>query len=188
MRRPRTAKHMLNPPVRNIWVSEDGLVVIRRSCLDVRGYRQKEKILLQSPTSNGYMRVSSPHGEERLVHRLAAAQYLEGWDSSLEVDHIDGNRRNNHISNLRLVTFDYQSKAYQSPRGGTSKYRGVFMNSRDGNWLAYCGTGKDRLWSRNHKSENDAALAYDRMARKLGYFDEALNINNFPELKENNNE
>lgn len=38
------------------------------------------------------------------VHRLIAMTYLIDWDKSLTVNHIDGNKLNNAISNLEMVT------------------------------------------------------------------------------------
>jgi len=39
-----------------------------------------------------------------LVHRLVAEYYIPNIDSLNEVDHIDGNKSNNNIENLRWVT------------------------------------------------------------------------------------
>ena len=58
-------------------------------------------------TKVGYMqvrlckdRVHTAH----LVHRLVAIHYIQNPDNISCVDHIDRNRHNNHISNLRWVT------------------------------------------------------------------------------------
>lgn len=39
-----------------------------------------------------------------LVHRLVAQHFLDEYDSELQVNHIDGNKDNNDISNLEMVT------------------------------------------------------------------------------------
>jgi len=38
------------------------------------------------------------------IHRLLALQYIENNDNKLEIDHIDRNKHNNNLSNLRWVS------------------------------------------------------------------------------------
>jgi hypothetical protein len=54
-------------------------------------------------TSNGYTRLRL-NGVEYLAHRIAWL-YVYGEHPSNLIDHIDGNKKNNAISNLRVVTF-----------------------------------------------------------------------------------
>lgn len=43
-------------------------------------------------------------GRKFSVRRLVAQHFLSGWSPKLEVNHIDGNRKNNHVENLELCT------------------------------------------------------------------------------------
>lgn len=68
---------------------------------------KSNKILNLHPQKTGYHTFSiSVNNKVRLgtVHRLVAELFIPNPDNLPQVDHIDGNSQNNHISNLRWVT------------------------------------------------------------------------------------
>lgn len=81
-------------------ISNDGVV---RSLARPKA---KARLLVQVESS-GYMRVSLQNGKDRrqfLVHRLVLESFLSACPSGHEAAHMDGNRKNNTIANLRWVT------------------------------------------------------------------------------------
>ena len=67
----------------------------------------KAKPLKPLDNGNGYLAVSlSKNGKVRrfYIHRLIAESFLENIEKKEEVNHIDGNRGNNSLSNLEWVT------------------------------------------------------------------------------------
>jgi len=40
----------------------------------------------------------------RFIHRLVCSAFLDGYQDDLQVNHIDGNKKNNLLSNLEMVT------------------------------------------------------------------------------------
>lgn len=53
----------------------------------------------------GYLRVTLyPSGKTYFIHKLVASTYLEKDEFDVHVNHIDGNKTNNHVSNLEWCT------------------------------------------------------------------------------------
>ena len=66
-----------------------------------------KKFLKPMLRKKGYCRVALSNSENRkkfLVHRLVALHYIPNPNNKPQVDHIDRNTQNNHVSNLRWVT------------------------------------------------------------------------------------
>jgi len=86
--------------------------------------------------SEGYVRLSIK-GKIFSAHRLAWVLYYGKWPD-LNVDHIDGDRTNNAIRNLRVVT---QSQNLQSRKGPAKGKKGglpigVFFYGKKGKYTA----------------------------------------------------
>lgn len=65
-----------------------------------------------------------------LVHRVIWLLHYKSWPSD-EIDHIDGNRSNNKIQNLRVVAAIENAKNLRLSKLNTSGRTGVYsMNSR----------------------------------------------------------
>lgn len=68
---------------------------------------KENKIKAQSPQNGGYLVVHLyNHGSHKAktVHRLVASTFIPNDDEKSEVNHIDGDKRNNKIENLEWVT------------------------------------------------------------------------------------
>ena len=79
-------------------------------CVDNTGnvFSVKIDVMLKPWKINGYNAVGLYRSGKRyvfLVHRLVAAAFIPNPDNKPCVDHIDGDRTNNHADNLRWVTY-----------------------------------------------------------------------------------
>lgn len=64
-------------------------------------------ILKPAQDRYGYLRcilMSNSKRLSRLIHRLVAIQFIKNPKKKLQVNHIDGNKKNNNIENLEWVT------------------------------------------------------------------------------------
>ena len=76
------------------------------------------KILSQTLNSgNGYMCIDLYCGNKRTkycVHRLLAEAFLPNPESKPCIDHIDGNRQNNALENLRWATYSENNSRFRT--------------------------------------------------------------------------
>ena len=74
--------------------------------------RTGQRKFLKGSVKEGYVRISirTKDGDQsKFVHRLVAEAFIPNPQNKEIVDHIDGNRANNHVSNLRWVTAEENS-------------------------------------------------------------------------------
>lgn len=97
------------------------------------------------------------------AHRVAYAIYHGEWPKG-DVDHINGDRRDNRIENLRDCNRSQNLSNSRKARGASS-YRGV---SRSGNrWAVWCSKNNKSVYGGKFDDEIDAALAFDSLATRL---------------------
>ena len=140
----------------------------------------KTRIMKLRDNSLGRM-ITGLHKNKRTktfyVARLVAQHFLPDWDKSLQVDHINGVRTNNHVDNLRMVTHSQNLKSYSKKREGvTSKFRGVCWVKDRKKWEARIMVDGKRPHLGCFDDEEEAARAYDAAAIENGYNPEALNF------------
>ncbi len=104
---------------------------------------------------------ASPGRTTLRMHRLILG--LEFGDGRL-IDHIDGNGLNNQRSNLRIATNSQNQMNRGSQRGSSSRFAGVSFHKQSGRWQARitCDARLQHLGL--HKTEEEAALAYNQAA------------------------
>lgn len=84
---------------------------------------------------NGYLTVYLFGVHFRLHNLVWAEEY--GWWPDGQIDHIDGDRSNNKISNLRDVTQTLNSRNRAANRNSSTGFTGVSFHKRSGKYYAY---------------------------------------------------
>lgn len=88
---------------------------------------KKDAFLMKGGYLKGYKIISlwkNGTGKMFRVHRLVAAAFIPNPENKPCIDHIDGNRTNNHADNLRWVTAKENSNNYNAP----NTYKGKKIN------------------------------------------------------------
>lgn len=108
-------------------VSQEGRIRNKRT-----GYIKKPRVDGWGYHQVTLCRLEDGHKASRskTVHRLVANAFYEGDHSDLQVNHIDGNKTNNHISNLEFVTGSQNvqhayDNHFRKPSGGRGPIRRV---------------------------------------------------------------
>jgi len=114
----------------------------------------------------GYIRIRIS-GKYYAAHRIAWAMCNGECAEDIQIDHIDGNRSNNKIDNLRLATHGQNCQNIKTPKHNTSGYKGVHWATRYKKWKAQIRLHGKRISLGLFTSKEEAYLAYCSAAKKL---------------------
>lgn len=104
------------------------------------------RILKQSIDDNGYQFVClSENGNTntKRIHKLVADAFLPNPENKRCVDHINNDRLDNNLTNLRWVTYGQNNFNRSISSKNTSGHKGIYFNKKINKWMAYiCIDGK----------------------------------------------
>lgn len=113
---------------------------------------------------NGYLRISID-GHEYRAHRVAWLVVHGYWPK--HIDHIDGDRSNNRIANLRDVTNRENCRNMKIGRRNKTGVLGVYR--RGNRWVASIRSGSKNQHLGYFDTKNDAVHARKAAEREHGY-------------------
>lgn len=89
--------------------------------------------------------------------------------SIIQIDHIDGNKINNNINNLQLLSCRENISKHHRNKKCSSKYTGVYYDDRckKKKWKAQIGIKMKRVFLGRFNTENEAHLAYQKALAML---------------------
>ena len=112
---------------------------------------------LSSLTDKGYLR-SSVGGKSYRIHRLVFL-YHHGY-MPIQVDHIDGNRMNNKIENLRAATSSQNNQNRKAI--SSSGIKGVVWHKQSNKWVASICVNRKSVHLGSFLSIEEAALVANK--------------------------
>lgn len=106
-------------------------------------------------SKNGYLYLTTKTKKMIALHR-----YLMDAGKGQLIDHVDRNKKNNELSNLRLS--NKQLNSFNSPKTKRSKtkYKGAACNTACSTFTARCGS----VYLGSFETQEEAAVAYDAHA------------------------
>lgn len=114
--------------------------------------------------TNGYL-LGSVMGERMFAHRVAWALHMGRWPEHY-IDHINGNRKDNRISNLREATHGQNLCNQGAYANNTSGYKGVSWNRVNKRWQAKIRVNSKLLHVGEFTCPKEAHNAYCEAAKK----------------------
>ena len=126
----------------------------------------RNNIILKLDNRGGYKRIKINIGDgikKYGVHQLVAIAFLGHTPDGhkIVVDHINNNKSDNRLKNLRLVT----GRTNLSMRGGTSKYVGVYKQQNS--WIAKITVDYKVEYLGSYQTEENAHRAYIKRLNEL---------------------
>jgi len=114
-------------------------------------------------THDGYwtIRINRKHYAAHRLAYLMTYGYLPQF-----IDHINNDRADNRVANLREASKSENCRNRKSHKGSSSKFKGVFWHKSDKRWRASIYIHGKLRYLGQYMSEIDAAKAYDQVAIK----------------------
>jgi hypothetical protein len=102
------------------------------------------------------------------AHRLAWL-YIHGRLPSGQIDHINGQRADNRIANLREANHQENGRNQKRPKSNTSGHTGVCWNPRNNNWFAQIAISGENKYLGSFKFLEEAITARKHAEKRYGF-------------------
>ncbi len=132
------------------------------------GRGKKEGGVVGSVKSDGYIGIgSSINGSFKLLKGHRVAWYIYYKELPNVIDHVNGDRKDNRISNLRSCTQQENSRNQKKRINSKSKYKGVSWAKNMCKWQSKICVNNRSIHLGYFNSEREASEVYEYNAIKL---------------------
>jgi hypothetical protein len=131
----------------------------------------KEFILCKSVGTSGY-RINSlcinSNVKTLMIHRLVAETFI-GNSNGMQVNHIDGNKLNNNVSNLEYVSGRENIQKYYFTTINKTKRLGATYNKATKKWRSFIRVNGKQIYLGFYETELEASNVYNEAVKKYDY-------------------
>ncbi|MDE2097604.1 MAG: HNH endonuclease [Patescibacteria group bacterium] len=115
---------------------------------------------------DGYVFSSFRIGEKTITKGMGA--FILQTDNGIQCDHINGDKNDNRIVNLRAVTPQQNqwNQGKRNPDKSTSKFKGVYWCKGHNAWRSQIRINGRKIHLGTSKTEQEAAMKYNKAAEK----------------------
>lgn len=117
--------------------------------------------------SQGYL-VGKLFNRIHRAHRVIWAMHSGAWPKD-QIDHINGERSDNSIANLREVSHGENARNMKLPCNNTSGVIGVFWNGKHQRWTSVITINNETKYLGEHSNKADAIAARSAAEKKYGF-------------------
>ena len=129
--------------------------------------KKTRKRLTPNNTGKGYMQVQFKDKKNYFVHRLVAMTFIPNSENKPHVDHIDGNKQNNTMENLRWVTPSENYYGHGFEQRNESRQKAVRAeNIATGQSLNFASRKACANYFKSHTSKIKYGWVYNRGNKK----------------------
>lgn len=129
------------------------------------GFKPLKNTIAGSVSFSGYIKISFQN-KMYYAHRLAWYFSYDQWPN-FQIDHINGNRQDNRISNLREANASQNQYNRGIPKNNESGFKGVYYIRRLHKWKAEIRIEGKLKYLGLFNSPEEASKAYKDAAREL---------------------
>lgn len=119
-----------------------------------------------STNNRGYKQISL-NSKTYFLHRVIWVLMFGNIPKGFYIDHINGNKTDNRLENLRLATNSQNQQNRPAPKNSSSGYRGVTWHKQAQKWMARICYNKQRKTIGLFDTAENAYKAYKDEAKKL---------------------
>jgi hypothetical protein len=151
-----------------IWKSLNGVVENGKNySISTLGNVRNDKglIMKHNIMKDGYHRIRLCKNKKRkdyYIHKLVALAFLPNPENKFEVDHIDRDKNNNTLENLRWSTRSENTQNADKRKDCSSQYIGVCWDKSNKKWKAQMNVDGKLKYLGVFVNEIDAAKCYDK--------------------------